>query len=180
MMNSSDFELNLNKLIILFMLDTINLPMTNSQISDILLEKSYTNYFSLQQSISELVDTGLLHTGEINHNTRYSITENGKQTLFYFSNRIPESIKEEILGFLKENKYKLRNEVEVTAEYIPEKNNDWTIHCVAKENETTLIEFKLNVVSKQQAIEMCENWKNNSHAIYSSILGELLKNRNED
>ncbi|TCK90606.1 uncharacterized protein DUF4364 [Natranaerovirga hydrolytica] len=176
-MSHSDYELNLNKLIILFMLNTINLPMTNSQLSDILLAKSYTNYFTLQQSISELVDTDLLKTTEVGNNTRYAITDSGKKTLDFFANRIPDSIKDDILEFLKENKYKLRNEVEVTAEYIPEKNNEWTVHCIAKENDTVLIDLKFNVISKEQAIKMCENWKNNSHTIYSNILGELLKPR---
>lgn len=174
-MKAADYELSLNKLIILFMLNNIKLPMTNTQLSDFILSKEYTNYFSLQQSLSELTDTDLVRTEEVQNSTRYFITDSGKKTLFYFENRVPDSIKEEIIEFLKKNKYKLRNEVEITAEYIPEINGEYTIHCLAKENDTVLIELKFNVISKEQALEMCANWKKNSHDIYSKILSELMK-----
>ena len=45
----------LYKLIVLYMLDRVNFTLTNSQISS-LLEKGYTNYFTLQESINGLVD----------------------------------------------------------------------------------------------------------------------------
>ncbi|MFP4697444.1 MAG: DUF4364 family protein [Eubacteriales bacterium] len=174
-----DHEISLNKLIILFMLNYISLPMTNTQISNFLLSNEYTNYFSLQQSLSELVNTKLLKTKEVSHSTRYSITENGKKILSYFENRIPTSIKKDAELFLKENKHILRNEVEITAEYTPEKNGEWTLNCVAKENDTILIDLSINVISKEQAIQMCENWKNNSHIIYSNILSQLSKNQSD-
>ena len=50
----------LYKLIILYMLNEVDYPLTNSQISEFLLEKEYTNYFHLQQTFSELVDSNLL------------------------------------------------------------------------------------------------------------------------
>ena len=46
--------LTLYKLIILYMLDRVDFPLTNSQISEFILDKGYTDYFKLQQAISEL------------------------------------------------------------------------------------------------------------------------------
>ena len=43
------------KLIILYMLQNSEGDLTNSQITDFILERKYTNYFQLQQAISELV-----------------------------------------------------------------------------------------------------------------------------
>ena len=45
--------LTLYKLIILYMLDRVDFPLTNSQISEFILDKGYTDYFKLQQAISE-------------------------------------------------------------------------------------------------------------------------------
>ena len=53
-------SLTLYKLIILYMLNEVDFPLTNSQISEFILEKEYTNYFHLQQAFSELVDSNLL------------------------------------------------------------------------------------------------------------------------
>ena len=50
----------LYKLIILYMLDKVDFPLTNSQISEFVLDKGYTDYFKLQQALSELADSGLI------------------------------------------------------------------------------------------------------------------------
>ena len=50
----------LYKLIILYMLDKVDFPLTNSQISEFVLDKGYTDYFKLQQALSELAAGGLM------------------------------------------------------------------------------------------------------------------------
>ena len=42
----------LYKLIILYMLDKVDFPLTNAQISGFILDKGYTTYFKLQQALS--------------------------------------------------------------------------------------------------------------------------------
>ena len=44
----------LYKLIVLYMLQKVDFPLTNSQISEFVLDKEYTNYFTLQQALSEM------------------------------------------------------------------------------------------------------------------------------
>ena len=45
----SDNRLTLYKLIILFMLDRVDFPLTTSQLSQFILDKGYTNYFNLDR-----------------------------------------------------------------------------------------------------------------------------------
>ena len=49
------------KLIILYMLSHSDTELTNSQLSEFILDRDYTNYFHLQQAISELVEAGLIY-----------------------------------------------------------------------------------------------------------------------
>ena len=52
----------LYKLIIMHMLNKVEFPLTNSQISQFFLENEYTNYFTVQKSLSELIeDLSLIH-----------------------------------------------------------------------------------------------------------------------
>ena len=44
----------LYKLIILYMLDKISFPLSNAQLSEFILEKEYTDYFTVQSALSEL------------------------------------------------------------------------------------------------------------------------------
>ena len=48
------------KLIILYMLRNSSSPITNSEISEFILDHEYTNYFHLQQALSELEETELI------------------------------------------------------------------------------------------------------------------------
>lgn len=48
--------LTLYKLIVLYMLDRVDFPLSTSQISEFVLDKGYTTYFKLQQALSELME----------------------------------------------------------------------------------------------------------------------------
>ena len=68
----------LYKLIILYMLDKVDFPLTNSQISEFVLDKGYTDYFKLQQALSELADGGLILKESTHNRTLFHLTEDGK------------------------------------------------------------------------------------------------------
>ena len=50
----------LYKLIILYMLNKVDFPLTTAQISEFILDKGYTSYFKLQEVLSEMQDDGLI------------------------------------------------------------------------------------------------------------------------
>ena len=101
--------LTLYKLIILDMLKKVNFPLSNSQISEFILDKEYTTYFTLQQAISELVDSGLVHVETIRNTSQYHLTYTGRETLEYFEYNISKPIQDDIDEYLKQHKMELRN-----------------------------------------------------------------------
>ena len=86
--------LTLYKLIVLYMLNRVNFPMTKAQIGDFILEHEYTNFLTLQQVISELIDANMITAQSIRNRTHLSITKDGKDTLEFFKNRISTTLKE--------------------------------------------------------------------------------------
>ncbi len=60
------------KLLILYMIDVMNYPLTNAQISDFILGRGYTDYFNVQQAISDLTETGLIVPEKVQHSTRFT------------------------------------------------------------------------------------------------------------
>ena len=82
----------LYKLIILYMLDRVDFPLTNSQISSFLLDRGYTNYFTLQQAFSELEEASLVISQTIRNTTQFQLTKSGREALGYFCDRIPHTI----------------------------------------------------------------------------------------
>ena len=69
------------KLIVLYMLQNTENTLTNSQISEFILDREYTNYFHLQQAISELVEAELITMDTRSNVSHYRITEDGIKTL---------------------------------------------------------------------------------------------------
>ena len=59
----------LYKLIILYMLNEVDFPLTNSQISEFILDEGYTTYFKLQQALSELLESGFIREESTHHRT---------------------------------------------------------------------------------------------------------------
>ncbi len=174
-MNATNQELSLNKLIILYMLNRLNMPLSNSKISEFILNNGYTNYFSLQEYLNQMIETDLLKTTNQSNATHYNITESGKTTLEFFENRIPESTKTEIIQYLNDNKLEIKDTFEISADYEPGMNDEFLVHCVAKEKKAIIMELKVTVYEKDYAIKICENWKENNHQIYKNLLSDLIK-----
>ena len=101
----------LYKLIILYMLNKVDFPLTNSQISEFILDEGYTTYFKLQQALAELAESGFIREESTHSRTFYHLTEEGRETLHFFKNDISTAIQEDIDSFLKEKNYELKNGV---------------------------------------------------------------------
>ena len=71
----------LYKLIILYMLNKVDFPLTTAQISEFILDKGYTSYFKLQEVLSEMQDDGLIKPETTYNRTLYHVTENGAATI---------------------------------------------------------------------------------------------------
>jgi len=157
------------------MLDKVSFPLTNSQISEFILDKEYTTYFTLQQVFSDLIDSDLINLETVRNSTYYRITDDGRNTLEYFGNKISDTIKEEIDAFLKEKEYDLRNEVSVISDYYKTTNNEYAVRCVVKEKNSDLIDLTLTVPVEEQAVVIANNWRKESQEIYAYLMGTLMK-----
>lgn len=164
-----------NKLIILYLINKFGIAISNSEICQFLLEKNYMNYFLAQENLYELTETNFLDTIKADNNTRYILTESGKQTLNLFIDYISDYTKKEIDKYVSENGKRIKSEYEIKANYFPELNNEFSVKCALYDNDgVNLVEIKLLVPSKTQAKLICSNWKKNVSKIYSSITSLLI------
>jgi len=164
----------LYKLIILYMLDKVNFPLSNAQISEFILEKEYTDYFTIQQALSELIESKLIQVETVRNVSLYHTTEDGRKTLTYFSKKISSAIREDIDSFLSEHKYELRNETSTPADYYRTTSGDYAARCRVLEKDSVLIDLTLTVPIEEQAAAICSHWRNKSQEIYASIIKSLL------
>lgn len=164
----------LYKLIVLYMLDKVDFPLTTSQISEFILDKGYTTYFKLQETLSEMVDSGLLKVETTHNRTLYHLTENGEETIQFFKNKISPAIQNDIDEFLKEKQYDLKEEVAIKSDYYLNTNHEYEVQCQIVENGFSLVELKLTVPTEIEAETIANNWTGRCQEIYASLLAKLL------
>ena len=164
----------LYKLIVLSMLDRVDFPLTNAQISDFILTKEYTNYFTLQQVLAELVETDLAEENTVRNSTYYQMTEKGKETLNYFGHMVSAAIREDMDKYFKDNAIALRDEMSVKADYYENNHEEYSVRLRVMEKDSALIDLTLSVPTEGQANSICDNWKKKNQKLYAYLMQELL------
>ena len=159
------------------MLNKVNFPLTNTQISGFFLDKEYTTYFVFQQVISELLDSKLITSEVVRNTSYYKITDDGIETVELFTSKIPVAVIDDMDIFLIDNKYELRNQVGTLADYYKSTNQDYIVNCQIKEGQSTLIDLSISVPSEDVAENMCNNWQNTSQELYETIMKMLMKKK---
>jgi hypothetical protein len=199
-MNSlgSNKEIVQNKLIIMYIVDRLNIPVSNNAITRLVLETRLMNYFIFQQCFNELHEGKLLllfpvRMGEqpaksttnpeanspqnTKNSNGYMLSDTGKNTLQYFLNLIPPGIKNQLDKTITGSRSGIQHDSLVTADFTPESENNYSVVCKIDEKGFPLIELKAAAGSKKEARAVCENWKKHSTEIYGEIMESLIKKR---
>lgn len=148
--------------------------LTNSQISEFVLDREYTDYLHLQQVLSELVETGLLKRRTISNSSHYEITEAGSDTLSYFEKDLSQDIKKEIDEFLRNYGYQIPERILMPADYYTTPQGTYAVRCQFIEKDTTIMDLTLAAPNKEAARAICQNWPKKCQEIYTSLMGELI------
>ena len=164
----------LYKLIVLYMLDQITVPLSKAMINAFILDKGYTNYMTLQQAIGELIDNQLIQQKNDANRALLTITTEGRDTLKYFENRISDAIKEDVKNFLLENKAQLKNDYSITSNYYKSVSGEYEAQLMAKEKDVLLMDLRISVPTKELAEDVCLNWKKRNEEVYRMLTQMLF------
>jgi hypothetical protein len=174
-MFDNTLELAENKLLILYIFNKIKFPVSNNHLTQIILENNLINYFTLQQYLTELVTSNFIKYTDESGNHRFTITDRGIKVLSLFGNRISNTKTDIVDNYLDNQMESIKKEVTVTADYTIENKDNFIVNLKAIENDSILIDIKINVGSNKQARTLCEKWKSNSSDLYNSIIQLLIQ-----
>ena len=174
-LTSDDETLAENKVLILYVLEKANKPLTNDVLYKIVLAAVDMNYFYFQQFMLDLINVGYIFSFQKEDQTLYQITDSGKTTLDLTLDLLPGIIKLKADTNLKPILDSAEEEQSIVAEYTPLSENHYTIICKVVENNETVFEVKTFAGSREQAKEIVDNWQNNAGSIYPKILDILTK-----
>ena len=166
--------MTLYKLMNLYMLHQVNFPLTNAQLSNFFLDREYTTYFTLQKALNELLDAGLVKKETMRNSSRYEITKEGEETLEFFGKNISPAIVSDMDEYLKQNRFRMRNEVGLISDFYKSTNQDYIVHCEVREGKAVLVNLDISVPDKEQAEIMCNHWKDRGQEIYAYLMKSLM------
>lgn len=162
------------KLIVLYMISHSEREISNSQITDFILERGYTSYFHLQQAISELVEAKLLEKRTVLNTSYYALTEEGKSVLSYLEAELSSDIRKEILEYLKAQGNEEQERILTPADCYETSQGNYAVRCQLVEKGTTLVDLNLIAPNSEAAKSICRHWPQKSQSIYEIIMEELL------
>jgi len=164
-----------NKLMILYLLDKMDMPMTNAQITDFFVAENLLTYFELQQLLAKMVEDAYLEKHVENNVARYTVTDQGVQTLEYLGKRVVQPARSKINIFVSENRKLIKKAYEVTASYFYDHpTGEFIVKCGTYDGDTILMELTLSVVTREQAKVIFRNWKANVNQLYGKFLDLLI------
>lgn len=170
--------LTLYKLMILYMLDLVDFPLTNSQMLEFFLDKEYTDYFTYQKAVSELIDSTLIDAEQGMNSSRYTLTDFGLETLNFFKENISRVLRDEMKEFMRERHFEMRNRASISTEYY-RSGQEYIARCQVKEGASVQFALELSVPSEEQATRICRNWEDNCQELYALAMSHLLKSEKQ-
>ncbi len=175
MPESSVEKLAESKLTILYLLHKINMPMSKGQICRFALEVNSVEYFSLQNYIFEMTESNFIREIKDSEKLIYVNTDEGEKMLALFIHKIPKDIIEKVDSYISRMKCKVRRELETKAHYFHIGDGNYVVKCGVYENEKIIMELKMTLSSKEQAVLACKNWKDKTDTIYFDNVTKLLE-----
>lgn len=165
------------KLIFLFMLDKMEIPLTENSIIDLCTSRNnWLSYMDCKSVMWELLDVNFIcKTVDSDGESRFSLTENGRNCLTHFYLKIPLSIRESIDKFAKESKMSFKRSQEYVGTYTKNTDGSYTVNLKIKDPiaQVPQFEIKIQMANRTTAIEAVKRWKEKAANIFYNVYENL-------
>ena len=169
-----DFQADemVKKLILLFIFEKMEFPLTDESINEIIARNSdWMTYMDFREALFLLIESKFVYQTTAGAETCFNITQDGRGCLGHFYQKIPASIREEIIVFSRENRQKFKRRQEYTWDYY--KNADGTYTVVLRIQTQAagdnLLEIKFKTDTRAGAKRAATRWRDKAVGIYETL-----------
>ena len=121
-----------------------------------------------------MTNSQMISAKSVRNRTHLAITEEGRETLYLFQNRISSTTKDKIDRFFRENELQMRNEVSILSDYYKSTSGEYEAHLRATERGVQLVDITLSVPDEETAAAICDNWQKKNQAVYQRLIEQLF------
>ena len=161
------------KLIVLFVIKYLRTSATYTILDYVISSVVDMDYFSLQEYISALMEVGDISELDIDNSKVYSLNPSGDETIGFFADKIPYSIREKLTECINATNKEQNSATEITCDYYPINNTEYSVKFTMKENNVTMLALDVYIGDKETAKKVSEHFLSNTSDAYSKII-ELI------
>ncbi len=157
------------RILLCYILNSVNGPLSGESISQIVQEKALANYFEVGDALAALLRQGNLRQDE---EGLYTVTPAGREIAQSLDATLPLSVRdkalEAALRLMADSKARRENRVELA-----ETENGFHVTCHISGGALDLMEISLYAPDKNQAKLIEQNFYQNPEGIYKLLLSAL-------
>ncbi|HBN86357.1 MAG TPA: hypothetical protein DDZ89_21240 [Clostridiales bacterium] len=166
-------ELVQNKLILLYILRKLDMPVTNRQLTQLVLSHRLMNYFIMQQMLLELIDSAYVDAQVDENKEQIKISQQGRDVLNYFMGMIPPYLKLKVdTKVLPESTVDKLTDY-ATAEYYPVGLDSFKILLNVNQDSENAMKITLTTNDLDYAKKIVKKWNEKSDQMADRIMDIL-------
>ncbi|MFW5780158.1 MAG: DUF4364 family protein [Bacillota bacterium] len=165
-----------NKLLVLFVLDKIEIPINEDLLLSICsTDNEWIPYFYCKQIIADLTEAGFITkvNGSI-RNPILALTEDGRTCLSHFYNDIPKSVRDTITEYARSTRLSYKKKQEFLCDYKKNSDGSYTVEMSIQEITKPIMQLKFVVPNMQKAISIYNQWGNKAPEVYKAFYDILI------
>ncbi|MDL2214311.1 DUF4364 family protein [Clostridia bacterium OttesenSCG-928-O13] len=160
------------RILLCYLLDSVDSPVSRSQVEEALLGEELVNYFAMAESLSQLRSQGLIDGDD----SGYTITDAGRTVARTLAQDVPRTVRDAaIRGVIRAQQYASkaaahRCEIEKTAK-------GRVVHCSIGDEAGSLFELSLYMPNDLSAQAVRDMFVEHGDGVYKLVLAALTGNR---
>ncbi len=171
-------DATINKLILLYVLDKMEIPLTENSILEICCsQNSWLNWMDCKDLLPQLVTAKFVYKPNTDNNeNRYNITVAGRECLSQFYTRIPASIRDEISNFSQANKISFKRSQEYVSKSYKNDDGSYTVELKILEPLTTdsIMSICLKTDTRHNATIACKRWGELAPTVFEMLYNKII------
>lgn len=161
------------KALILYISHSASRPLSQTHLTEIILNDGLVDYFDFSQAIQELLQEGLLDIASPEETDTYIITNMGRQTEQLYEKKLPFIVKKKALAALTKTLAKIKRDSNTYTEITPS-SAGFLVTCRLTENDQTLLEYSVLVPDELQAHMIADQFSKFPTEKYQAILSAVI------
>ncbi len=167
------------KVLLCYLLNRLNRPVTEEQLYEIVLDSEVINYFFYTEALGELIENKSAERVKRGEKTFIELTEKGRHGADYFDAAVPHYFRKRILKSAVYYFARLERESDAQTETVVTEKG-YEVRCKISDADYDLMRISLYAPDEEQAELIKEKILLNPADFYRRIVGFALENTEEE